>query len=175
MSNNLIRVKNTKIRDALMNRVEGETVYCEEENQCYVWANGEYQPVDSHIDSFGEIKVNYRDLVISAISAFDPLDEKSEQLHQMRINDWDEFGHKQFYMLYGRELDYFTIFNRSNDNSACCLGREVFACLKNIGHIVYIEDYDREDKAIIFWVKTPEDKLTEVYLFDYTEGVVPFS
>ena len=170
----VVRVKNTKFRDALMNHSEGETVYCEEEKQCYVWANGEYQPVESQIDGAGEIKVNYRDLVISAISAFEPFDDEQIKKYQVLLNAWDEIQAKDFYMLYARELDYFTLFHRVTDEGNKCIGKEVFECLSDLGSVVYIEDFTEDEYNIIFWVKTPEGKLTEVYLFDYTKGVVPF-
>lgn len=171
----IVRVKNTKFRDALMNHTEGETVYCEEENQCYVWTNGKYEPVESHIDGAGEIKVNYRDLVISAISAFSPFDEEQIKKYQVLLNAWDEIQNKEFYMLYARELDYFTLFHRVPNEGNRCLGKEVFDCLSDLGFVVYIEDFTEDEYNIIFWVKTPEGKLTEVYLFDYTRGVVPFA
>ena len=170
----VVRVKNTKFRDALMNHSEGETVYCEEEKQCYVWTNGEYQPVESQIDGAGEIKVNYRDLVISAISAFEPIDDEQTKKYQVLLNAWDEIQAKDFYMLYARELDYFTLFHRVIDEGNKCIGKEVFECLSDLGSVVYIEDFTEDEYYIIFWVKTPEGKLTEVYLFDYTKGVVPF-
>ena len=170
----VVRVKNTKFRDALMNHSEGETVYCEEEKQCYVWTNGEYQPVESQIDGAGEIKVNYRDLVISAISAFEPIDDEQTKKYQVLLNAWDEIQAKDFYMLYARELDYFTLFHRVIDEGTKCIGKEVFECLSDLGSVVYIEDFTEDEYYIIFWVKTPEGKLTEVYLFDYTKGVVPF-
>lgn len=173
--NNVVRVKNTKFRDALMNHSEGETVYCEEEKQCYVWADGKYQEVESHIDSLGEIKVNYRDLVISAISAFDAFDDEKIKKYQVLLNKWDSIQYRAFYMLYARELDYFTLFQRVPSQEARCLGKEVFSCLQDLGSVVYVEDFTEDECNIIFWIKTPEDKLTEVYLFDYTKGVVPFA
>lgn len=170
----VVRVKNIKFRDALMNHSEGETVYCEEEKQCYVWTNGQYQPVESQIDGAGEIKVNYRDLVISAISAFEPFDDEQIKKYQVLLNAWDEIQAKDFYMLYARELDYFTLFHRVPDEGNRCIGKEVFECLFDLGSVVYIEDFAEDEYNIIFWIKTPEGKLTEVYLFDYTKGVVLF-
>lgn len=171
----IVRVKNIKFRDALMNHSEGETVYCEEEKQCYVWTNGQYQPVESKIDGAGEIKVNYRDLVISAISAFEPFDDEQIKKYQVLLNAWDEIQAKDFYMLYARELDYFTLFYRIPNEGNRCIGKEVFECLSDLGSVVYIEDFTEDEYNIIFWVKTPEGKLTEVYLFDFTRGVVPFA
>ena len=60
---NIIKVKNIKFRDALMNREEGETVYCEEENTCYTWSNNSWNEVSSTVDAAGEIKVNYREIL----------------------------------------------------------------------------------------------------------------
>ena len=170
----VIRVKNIKFRDALMNHSEGETVYCEEEKQCYVWTNGQYQPIESKIDGEGEIKVNYRDLVVNAISSFEPFTIENTEKYQVLINNWDEIQNKEYYMLYARELDYFTLLHRVPEDGSKCLGKEIMDCLWNLGYIIYIEDFTEEDDRIIFWIKTNKGLITEVYLFDYTEGVVPF-
>lgn len=171
----VIKVKNVKFRDALMNHEDGETVYCEEEKQCFVWQNGAYQPVNSTVDAAGEIKVNYRDLVISALSTMEPFTEEQVKKYQVLLNAWDEIQNKEFYMLYARELDYFTLFHRIPNEGNRCIGKEIFDCLFDLGFVIYVEDFTEDDYNIIFWVKTPEGKLTEVYLFDYTRGVVPFA
>lgn len=170
----IIRVENTKIRDALMNHVEGETVYCNQEQQAYIWHNGKWNEIESQTDVSGEIKVNYRDLVISAISNFSPFNAETNEKYQVLINKWNEKQNHRFYMLYGRELDYFTLFEKTENISNRCFGKEVLTCLADIGSLIYIEDFTDEDDIIIFWIKTPEAKITEVYLFDYTKGVVPF-
>ena len=77
-------------------------------------------------------------------------------------------------MLYARELDYFTLLHRVPEDGSKCLGKEIMDCLWNLGYIIYIEDFTEEDDRIIFWIKTNKGLITEVYLFDYTEGVVPF-
>ena len=171
---NIVRVKNIKFRDALMNHEEGETVYCEEEKQCFVWQNGKYQPVSSTVDTAGEIKVNYRDLVISALSSFEPFTEDQVKRYQVLINEWDSFQHHNYYMLYARELDYFTLLARGDNDGLRCLGKEIFLCVESVGSPIYVEDFTEEDNRIIIWIKTPDGKITEMYLFDYTEGVVPF-
>lgn len=171
---NIIKVKNIKFRDALMNRGEGETVYCEEENTCYTWSNNSWNEVSSTVDAAGEIKVNYRDLVVNAISNFEPFTIENTEKYQVLINNWDEIQNKEYYMLYARELDYFTLLHRVPEDGSKCLGKEIMDCLWNLGYIIYIEDFTEEDDRVIFWIKTDKGLVTEVYLFDYTEGVVPF-
>lgn len=172
----IVRVKNTKFRDALMNHTDGETVYCEEENQCFVWNDNKWHLVESEVDGAGEIKVNYRDLVIGAISGFDPLDMEACQKYQVLLNKWDEAQYHEYYMLYARELDYFTLLRRTEPaDDICCLGKEILECLNTIGEIIYVEEFNDDDISVIFWIRTDTGLITEAYLFDYTAGVVPFA
>lgn len=169
----MLYVKDIKSRDALVNHEDEEICYCEAENKYFVWKDGwketTIQPAD-----IGEIKVNYRDLVVNTISNFEPFTLENIEKHQVLINSWDEFQHRDFYMLYARELDYFTLLQRVPADGSKCLGREVLDCLQMLGSIIYVEDFTEEDDRIIFWIKTDKGLVTEAYLFDYTEGVVPF-
>lgn len=168
---NIITVKSNKERDMLKLHADNEIVYSVETQKYYQWVDGawhDYTPAS-------ELKMNYRNLVINSISQFSPMSTESITRHQMQINKWHNDNPKEFYMLYGKELDYFTIFRFVEDNSNRCLGKELFECLSVVGDILYIEEYDAQSEHIIFWVKTPNGLITELYLFDYTEGVVPFT
>ena len=171
---NIINVKNIQYRDALQNHSENEIVYCEEEQQYFIWKDNQFNPVED-LAKTGEIKLNYRDLLINAISGFEPLDEHQKARTQMALDEWEACQNKEYYMLYGKEINYFTLFHRiPEEMEARCLSKEVLECLQSVGEIIYVEEFDNDNYTIIFWIKTNDNLITEVYLFDYTEGVVPF-
>ena len=95
--------------------------------------------------------------------------------YQVLLNSWDEFQHHEFYMLYARELDYFTLLHRVPADGSRCLGKEVLDLINDLGNLIYVEDFTEEDDRIIFWITTDTGLVTEAYLFDYTKGVVPFA
>ena len=77
------------------------------------------------------------------------------------------------YMLYGKEISYFTLFMRDSYNWEIeSLDLAVMECLVNVGPIHSIE-LTAEKEAIEIWVKdTQQDLLTCMYLFPYDNGIV---
>lgn len=79
----------------------------------------------------------------------------------------------QCYMLYGKEIGYFTLFMRDSVNWELeTIDIAVMECLINVGPIYSIELTPNKDAAEI-WVKdTASDLLTCMYLFPYDNGIV---
>ena len=77
-----------------------------------------------------------------------------------------------FYMLYGREINYFTVFAKHKRWELETLALAVAECLVNIGSVYSIE-LTAEKDAIEIWVKDiHQDLLTCMYLFPYDGGIV---
>ena len=78
-----------------------------------------------------------------------------------------------YYMLYGREMSYFTVFHKKEfrDPFGLTLGQKVIECLNNIGEIMSIDKKD--DGAWEIWVKY-QDEATLLYLFNYDGGIVEY-
>ena len=77
-----------------------------------------------------------------------------------------------FYMLYGREMNYFTVFAKHEKWELETLALAVTECLANIGTVYSIE-LTAEKDAIEIWVKDiHQDLLTCMYLFPYDSGIV---
>ena len=77
------------------------------------------------------------------------------------------------YMLYGKEIGYFTLFMRDSYNWEIeTLDLAVMECLANVGSVYSIELTANKD-AIEIWVKDAQrDLLTCMYLFPYDSGIV---
>ena len=82
-----------------------------------------------------------------------------EELHNKYNNE--------YYMLYGKEISYFTLFKLKQVES---FPHEAIDCLQNIGPIKAI-DLTEDKDAIEAWVMA-EDEATCLYLFPYDMGVV---
>lgn len=76
----------------------------------------------------------------------------------------DTFKNK-YYMMYGKEISYFTVFEIIEDRY---FPDEVIDCLRYVGDIKAI---DAASDAMEIWVQT-EDGPTCLYLFPYDSGIV---
>ena len=76
------------------------------------------------------------------------------------------------YMMYGKEIGYFTLFIRDLDWELETIDLAVMECLINVGPVYSIE-LTADKGAIEIWVKdTEKDVLTCMYLFPYDNGIV---
>lgn len=88
------------------------------------------------------------------------------------INTFAADTKNDFYMLYGREINYFTVFAKHEKWELETLALGVTECLANIGSVYSIE-LTAEKDAIEIWVKDiHQDLLTCMYLFPYDGGIV---
>ena len=83
------------------------------------------------------------------------------------IDKLQETHYDTYFMLYGKEISYFTLFKLLDSQY---FANEVIACLKNIGAIKAIDLTEAND-AVEIWVET-ENGPTVLYLFPYDNGVV---
>ena len=95
-----------------------------------------------------------------------------EQLYAAKkvITVFAEETNNKYHMLYGREINYFTLFAK-DFYAQETLGHEVISCLKNIGKIKSIELTENKD-AIEIWVCDSGNELTVLYLFPYDLGLI---
>ena len=173
----IMKVQNIKIRDALVNHGEGETVYCIDENKCFMWHD------DKWIDMPGEVTgshfvINYRELMVNTIKDFKPLNE--QQLNRVRELTRDfvwKTPKAHYYALvcfYDSHAPYFTLFvpKKSGED----VGQAVIECLQSRGEFIYMEDVDPdEDQQITYWVREGEGRIIEYYLANYDGGVIEYA
>lgn len=83
-----------------------------------------------------------------------------------------EITKANFYMLYGKECSYFTLFRFNNENwDYFDFSHGVVDCLHDIGKIKYCELTENQD-AVEIWVDHEELGATGLYLFPYDNGIV---
>ena len=125
-----------------------------------------------------EASISLYELNRSIIKQQGPLEEKDIK---SKMNILKEFSNTfgKYYLLYGREINYFTLFVKDENWELESLDLGVIECLNNIGTIYSIE-YTKEKDAIEIWIEVETNTDTEeseklitcMYLFPYDTGIV---
>jgi hypothetical protein len=79
-----------------------------------------------------------------------------------------ETYHNKYFMLYGKEISYFTVFKIIEPQY---LGEDVLSCCLNVGP-VKVMDLTEAGDAVEIWVQPENDEPTCLYLFPYDSGIV---
>ena len=142
---------------------EGEIIQ-NPDGEYLIWKDGNWNKINvegSNI-SMGLYDMNKQIIAQLPTLTTDDLLEKLplvEELHNKYNNE--------YYMLYGKEISYFTLFKLKQVES---FPHEAIDCLQNIGPIKAI-DLTEDKDAIEAWVMA-KDEATCLYLFPYDMGVV---
>ena len=115
-----------------------------------------------HSDSRNEIKKLEFFLKQERKNAITDLEDKKYTINLLHAK-----FNNEFYMLYGKEISYFTLF-RIFDSTY--FSDDVIDCLNNVGDIKAIDFTEAQD-AIEIWIQD-EDGPTCLYLFPYDMGLV---
>lgn len=105
------------------------------------------------------------------ISQLNDMTEEELKSKEKIISEFIKLKNNKFYMLYGKEISYFTLFNIKYSITGKT-GKEIISCLKEIGTIKSI-DLEKDKNTVEIWVKPFNDEeATCLYLFPYDLGVV---
>ena len=149
---------------------QGEIIHCIDEDKIYYFNEGSWTPVTAAADSTG-LSMSIYELNKSIIAQLDPIVDFTTKIEE--INEWRKDTKNNFYLMYGKEISYFTLFNSLTEKTCYSLGEEVIDCLVNIGNVYDI--YLNEDYVWEIWCDEDGDgDVTCLYLFPYDIGVVEF-
>lgn len=140
---------------------EGEVIQ-NQDGDYLIWKDGSWMKIN--MDSSG-INVGLYDMNKQIIAQLPVLTDLEDRKHI--INSLHNNCNNEFYMLYGKEISYFTLFRMVKSDY---FADEVIACLNNIGDIKAIDFTEAQD-AVEIWVHS-EDDPTCLYLFPYDSGLV---
>lgn len=108
----------------------------------------------------------------SIIEQQGPLSKEALPEKMILLKEFVEDTNNDFYMLYGKEIGYFTLFMKDRIYDFETIDYAITECLMHIGPIHSIELTANKD-AIEIWVKYTERNLqTCMYLFPYDDGIV---
>ena len=125
-----------------------------------------------------ETSVSLYELNRQIIKQQGPLKEKDIKSKMDMLKEFSS-TFKKYSLLYGREINYFTLFVKDENWELESLDIGVIECLNNIGTIYSIE-YTKEKDAIEIWMEVEtnadieenEKLITCMYLFPYDAGIV---
>jgi hypothetical protein len=140
---------------------EGEVIQ-NPQGDYLIWKDNQWMTIN--MESSG-INVGLYDMnkqIIAQLPILTDLEEKDYIISNLHAK-FNNF----YYMLYGKEISYFTLFEIVDSKY---FGNEVIECLKNIGTIKAIDFTEAQD-AIEIWIEN-ENGPTCLYLFPYDNGVV---
>ena len=158
MSNSIKKIDPTQIR------------YTPQENEIIQTPNGEYLIWKDgvwnkiNIEDSG-LEIGLYDLnkqIIAQLPDFTDWDSSAD-LIEVFHNTWNN----EYYMLYGKEISYFTLF-KINDETA--LPSILLECINNVGVVKAIDLTEAKD-ALEIWVISNNEP-TCLYFFPYDMGLV---
>ena len=160
-------VPSLKILEKLPVPTSEETVYCEQENATYVyknecWVKDEPVQINSGI--------NLAEMNRNIISQLPPLDmEKEGEFIEEELINWTNNYSDHYYMLYGKEIGYFTLIHKDEFSCEETIASVALECLQNLGTLYSV---GLEPGAYEFWVKLNDTgAYTYLYLFPFDNGV----
>ena len=160
----LIKITTTNELNNIKDPVDGQVAYIENDNgnDPLLCKNKDWFPVQGEMTQLPDFE--------------DSQWEGAESV----FKEWLEGKTCKYFMLYGREINYFTIFKKKTlldeKTDFETLFKAVKECLTALGPVKSVAINKLEDgsaSSIEIWVKY-EDVVTCMYLFDYEEGIVVY-
>ena len=155
---------------------EGYTVFLEDIKETIIYRNGEWvaQEIGETTSTSGEVSMSLYEMNRQLINQLPDYNEEAWDGAKEILKEYLEKHNHSYYMLYGRELSYFTVFHKEDSAEFVDLFSALKICLDSVGSVRSF-DFDGET-AIEIWVKPDvASTVTCLYLFPYDDGVVTFS
>ena len=172
---NVVGYYESKDIDEKLAGKENDLVYSTDTQEIFQYRNGKWEHYASDVKvEGGGLNMGLYELNKSIIGQLPTIEDTTEKGEL--INEFYQNTHNKFYMMYGKEISYFTIFNVIEGTTELkSLADGVFACLEQFGPIKAI-DKNEDGTAIEIWVMddvgTVNGEATCLYLFPYDAGIV---
>lgn len=118
--------------------------------------------------------------IISKEPLFDWTDEPTVNKLEKRVRDWfNEDTNSQYYLLYGRDIHYVSLFNikQRADNKEHTVGtyttQEIRKVLGAVGDIISFDfNTTTGETCIEIWIRTADSRAELLYMFPYDNGLI---
>ena len=144
---------------------DGEIVINTVDDGYYIYKDGNWMKIN--VENSG-LNLSLYDLNKQIIAQLPILSDEELSNKKTVINQLHEKFNNEYYMLYGKEISYFTLFKIANSKF---FGDEVIECLNNVGDVKCIDMTEPGD-AIEIWIQSDMQEVTCLYLFPYDTGLV---
>ena len=144
---------------------DGEIVINTVDDGYYIYKDGNWMKIN--VENSG-LNLGLYDLNKQIIAQLPILSDEELSNKKTVINQLHEKFNNEYYMLYGKEISYFTLFKIANSKF---FGDEVIECLNNVGDVKCI-DMPEPGDAIEIWIQSDMQEVTCLYLFPYDTGLV---
>ena len=159
----------TSTLNALPRANEGEIAFCTDTEKVMTYHNGEWIEMSENNNDLLTLKLI--DLNKNIISQLPQLTAKDIENIANDIDALDNKLNNSFYMLYGKEISYFTLFSKLTEISEFeLLGEAVIECLNDLGEL-RAAAHTPDGMAMEFWVNYEDDVIC-LYLFPYDKAIV---
>lgn len=101
-------------------------------------------------------------------------DELTASLKVIEDYIFDTYKNSTYFMLLCKELSYYTVFVRDSESSTNILTDEVLNCLQWIAKDILSIELNTTNNTPEIWIRTPEEEVVCMYLFNYDNGVIDF-
>ena len=156
---------------------EGYCVFVEDIKETVYFRNGEWvaeELGEIKTDGKGEVTMSLYEMNRQLINQIPDYNEEAWKGAEAILKEYLEMHPNSYYMMYGRELNYFTVFQKRDEAEFASLFDAVKTCLASVGGVRSF-DFDGE-AAIEIWVKPDiASTVTCLYLFPYDDGVVTYN
>ena len=141
---------------------EGELVQTPE-GKYMIWHDGSWNEIKMEGSGINMGLYDMNKQIISQLPALNDFTKAIADVRDLHGKYWNEY-----YMMYGKEISYFTLFKVCGMNE---FGQDVIDCCANIG-VIKAMDMTEAAAAIEIWVQPEIGEPTCLYLFPYDSGIV---
>lgn len=153
--------------DAFPRPQENEYVFCTDTETYLIYTKNK-EWVDYQPQTNGGLNMNLYDLNKTAVAQLSTMTE-FDDVYKL-IDEFDNQYQNEFYMLYGKEISYFTVF-QCGAYVDTKMSNEFVECLRELGEIKSIE-LASDGGAIEVWICQENQEATVLYFFPYDRAII---
>ena len=157
-----ITIKHMDLSQIKYEPMDGEVVVDSTSKKIMVFHDGAWVPMQT--DGTG-LNLGLYDINKQIIAQLPPMEDFEKAVESV-ITLYEKYKN-EYFMLYGKEISYFTLFKIIDD---FWFSSDVIDCCNNVG-VIKAFDLTEAGDAIEIWVEN-EDGPTCLYLFPYDNGLV---
>ena len=140
---------------------EGELIQTPDDKYM-IWRDGSWNEIKMEGSGINVGLYDMNKQIIAQLPRMENFEKAISDIRTLHGTYWNKY-----YMMYGKEISYFTVFEVIGLNE---FGQDIIDCCTNVG-VIKAMDLTESGDAVEIWVETEEGP-TCLYLFPYDQGIV---